>query len=98
MTNEIASIILEYVRAKRGRLTYISEVTNINRQEFCFEKMVKMKFFRQLRIFFAMSLCLDRDEQKAMWSRMGGVMVDYADKYDESLLTSSAEEVAYENN
>jgi len=98
MTNEIASIILEYVRAKRGRLTYISEVTNINRQEFCVEKMFKMKFHRLLRIFFAMTLCLDWDEMFTMLRRIGRVVLDYAEKYDEWLLTSSDEEVAYENN
>lgn len=91
LTSEVAGIVLEYVKAKKGRLTWISEVTGINRREFNRHGLAKMKFHRLLRILYALSLCMDEEVFKEFMTEISDTILDYADAYDECLLTNADE-------
>ena len=89
LTSEVSGIIMNYVREEKGRLTWISEVTGINRKEFTRRGLAKMKLYRLLRIIYALSLRLDEDEMMHIMEEVLGVIYEYVDDYDECLLTRS---------
>ena len=61
-TSEVAGIILNHLREKKGRLTEVSDLCNINRKELNRKGLAKMKMHRLLRLIYAMELVLPYPE------------------------------------
>jgi hypothetical protein len=85
-TSEVAGIILNHLREKKGRLTEVSDLCNINRKELNRKGLAKMKMHRLLRLIYAMELVLPYPEYDKMWSEILDKIQEFADNYDCTLL------------
>lgn len=84
--NYLAVLILQVVREKRRRLTYVSDICRINRKEFTEEGLAKMRLSRLTRILYALYLILEPEELEDMERRIHEMFKQYAEQYDEQLL------------
>lgn len=66
LTGIIAEIIIDTIREKKGRLTEISDLCVINRQEFDVDGLAKMKFGRIVRLSQAVAQALPRKRCEEM--------------------------------
>lgn len=81
-TSEVAGIILNHLREKKGRLTEASDLCNINRKELNRKGLAKMKMHRLLRLIYAMDLVLPYPEYDKMWSEILDKIQEFANVYD----------------
>lgn len=66
LSGRIVSIILKAIREEKGRLTAISDLSVINRQEFDVEGLMKMRFDRFIRVSSAIAFMLPRKRYEQM--------------------------------
>lgn len=81
-TSEVAGIILNHLREKKGRLTEVSDLCNINRKELNRKGLAKMKMHRLLRLIYAMELVLPYPEYDKMWSEILVKIREFSNVYD----------------
>lgn len=86
MTNEVAGIILQYLRDVKGRTTEVSNLSGINRREINRKGLVKMKMNRLLRLVYTMLLIMPPQSSEAMWQDILKKIREFADYYDFILL------------
>ncbi len=78
LTSNIVGIILDTIREKKGRLTEISDLSVINRQEFDVEGLANMKLNRFIRLGKTVAQSLPRKRYEQMKS-------DISEKFWESI-------------
>ena len=81
-TSSVAGIILNHLREKKGRLTEVSDLCNINRKELNRKGLAKMKMHRLLRLIYAMDLVLPYPEYDKMWSEILDKIREFSNVYD----------------
>ena len=81
-TSEVAGIILNHLREKKGRLTEVSDLCNINRKELNRKGLAKMKMHRLLRLMYAMELVLPYQEYDDMWTDILVKIREFSNVYD----------------
>ena len=81
-TSSVAGIILNHLREKKGRLTEVSDLCNINRKELNRKGLAKMKMHRLLRLIYAMELVLPYPEYDKMWSEILDKIREFSNVYD----------------
>ena len=86
LTSEVAGIILNHLREKKGRLTEVSDLCNINRKELNRKGLAKMKMHRLFRLLYAMELVLPYNEYKEMWTKILDKIREFSGNYDYTLL------------
>lgn len=86
LTNEVAGIILQYLRDVKGRTTEVSNLSSINRREINRKGLVKMKMNRLLRLVYTMLLIMPPQSSEAMWQDILKKIREFADYYDFILL------------
>ena len=86
LSKMFAEIILQQVRSQRGRLTMVSDLCGINRNEFQVEKFTNMRFYRTVRIFYILLTIVNYEEFKQMMDKLWETVQDTCDEY-ENLLT-----------
>lgn len=86
LTKVMAELILQQVRHKRGRLTWVSRESHINRSEFCVERLVTMRFYRAMRIFYILVTTQNRSEFMQMMNTFWEIVEDTNTEYNKLLL------------
>lgn len=86
LTSEVAGIILDTVREKRGRLTEISDLCKINRSKFNVRGFSQLRVHQMLRIVYALAVILNYEDYRAMMTRIARAIEDFSDEYDYMLL------------
>ena len=81
MSNDIAGIILQKIREKKGRLSIISDESSINRKHFNVEDFTKMTHYQQTRIFYCLALYLPDGEFEALTDELRETILKYKKEY-----------------
>lgn len=87
LTSAVAGIILHHLRDFKGRLTEVSDLSNINRRELNRKGLAKMKMHRLLRLVYAMALVLPYREFDLMWKDILDEIRNFSDDFDCTLLS-----------
>ena len=66
LSGRIVNIVLKAIREEKGRLTAISDLSVINRQEFDVEGLQKMRLDRFIRVGSAMAVMMPRKRYEQM--------------------------------
>jgi hypothetical protein len=85
LTSKLAGIILQYARMKEGRLTRVSDMCRINRNEFNIRGLSCMKFHRLVRLIYALHLDLGYHDSQQLVEDIKAALDKFAYEYDENL-------------
>ena len=86
LTHEVAGIILDTVREKKGRLTEISDLCRINRKHFNVKGFSQLRMHQLLRVVYALAVVLNYEDYRDMMARIARTIESYSDEFDYMLL------------
>ena len=86
LTHEVAGIILDTVREKKGRLTEISDLCRINRKHFNVKGFSQLRMHQLLRIVYSLAVIMRYEEYRAMMEQISRTIENFSDNYDYLLL------------
>lgn len=89
LTGRIASTMLQAIKEERGRLTAVSDMCSINRQEFDVEGLSKMSLSRLIRLGAAMAIIMPKKRYIQMTQDISEIFqqtVDYLEDLNSSEL------------
>ena len=79
-------IILDAVRSERGRLTFVSDEANVNRQYFNRRKFQTLKLFRFIRVLYVLAMETDRARFIAIGQNLFAEIWDFQEECGFELL------------
>lgn len=86
MSNDIAGIILQKIREKKGRVSIISDESRINRKHFNVKDFTRMPLYQLTRIFYCLALFLPIGEFIVLIDEIRKTILKYKQDYDFDML------------
>ena len=62
LVSRCSGLILDAVRDRRGRLSFVSAEARVNRKYFNSKNFQTLKFFRLVRVLYCLAMDMDREE------------------------------------
>ena len=78
--------IIDVVRSERGRLSFVSDEAQVNRQYFNRRMFRALRFFQVIRVLYVLAIRMDREDFMHVGQDMFAEIWDFADDYEFTLL------------
>ena len=97
LVSKCAGVILDAVRSERGRLTFVSGESQVNRQYFNRKKFRTLKLFRVIRVLYVLAMEMERDEFIMIGDKVFEEIWDMQDDWGYDLLDEKSHTENAEN-
>ena len=86
LISKSAGCIIDAVRNQRGRLSFVSDEAQVNRQYFNHRMFRTLRFFQIIRVLYVLAMRMEREEFMGIGQDLFAKIWDYADDYEFTLL------------
>lgn len=86
LVSKCVGMILDAVRGERGRLTFVSSESQVNRQYFNRRKFRTLKLFRAIRVLYVLAMDQSREEFIQLGQKVFAEIWDMQEDYGFELL------------